>query len=74
VDLDPFKEIQEGNVIAFRKLACKAAARFAVKHPEDEASSALMHWSTFNAITQRNGGPFFSNSREKREYDLPRIM
>ncbi|KAL1840313.1 hypothetical protein VTJ49DRAFT_566 [Mycothermus thermophilus] len=71
--LDPFVKIKAAEV-NFRKVACASAARWAVKYPEDPKSSALMHFATFNAILQRNGGPFHSMAREKIEYDLPKAM
>lgn len=33
-----------------------------------------MHWTTFNAILKRKGGPHYSMGREKREYDFPETM
>ncbi|KAK4154764.1 hypothetical protein C8A00DRAFT_32432 [Chaetomidium leptoderma] len=71
--LDPFKEIEQGRALCKREY-CKAATRLAVKTPEDHTSAVLMHWTTFNAILKRNGGPHYCRGREKREYNFPEAM
>lgn len=71
--LDPFKQIDQGREVCKRE-ASKAATRWAVRAPENKASSVLMHWVTFNAILNRKGGPYYSKGREKREYNFPEAM
>lgn len=71
--LDPFKHIDEGRGRCKRE-ASKAAARWAVRAPENKTLSGLMSWVTFNAILTRKGGPYRSKGREKREYNFPEAM
>jgi hypothetical protein len=70
---DPFGQIDTARASA-RNQACRAATRWAYKAPDDKKSSVLMHWTTFNAILKRKGGPHYSRGREKREYNLPETM
>lgn len=55
-------------------LAAGATRRWAVKAPENPASSKHMNWKTFDAIFKREGGPFHSGGAEKREYKFPEAM
>lgn len=71
--LNPFKQIDEARARC-GAVARKAATRWALKVPENKASSVPMHWTTFNAILKRKGGPYYSRGREKREYNLPEAM
>jgi hypothetical protein len=71
--LDPFKQIYTTKG-ACRRVACTVVTRWAMKSPENKRSAAEMHWTTFDAILKRNGGPYRSKSGEKREYNIPEAL
>jgi hypothetical protein len=33
-----------------------------------------MHWTTFDAILKRNGGPYRTKSGEETEYNFPKAL
>ncbi|KAK3349347.1 hypothetical protein B0T25DRAFT_569990 [Lasiosphaeria hispida] len=57
-----------------RKVAGKAATRWAIQNSQDKASSALMSWVTFQAVLERNGGPYRSKGRGAYQYNFPEAL
>jgi hypothetical protein len=71
--LDPFRQIYAAEV-ACKRVACTIVSRWAMKFPENKRSAAPMHWTTFDAILKRNGGPYRTKSGEKTEYNFPEAL
>lgn len=62
---------KEEKIASCKPIAVQAASRWVYKYPDELNSTKKMTYVTYQAILNKNGGPFQSNGAGRPFYDFP---